>query len=475
MGLHASAGDLGGEISTSVDVELPVDLLEVGLHRVHAHEQQFTDPCVGVTLGHQSHHVPFSGRQGGPAERRALTLAAPTPGILDCLLEGQFAAGLPARRSLGLAESVPSGVTSSLEAAGTEGEAGDARFTLIGEEHGVTETAQLAAALFTAVRGAGYSRFAIELSPVIAQDIETAGRRNGLQGIVDFLTAPGTFTFYNMREEAQFLADVIKAAPGNERVLFGLDREVFNDRYLISRLEPKVPPGARAAFARLEEASTNAWARNAQTRNPDDMFLLAADSALGSALRAAWPNPDPESDAILRTLEASLAIETAERTGGAWPYTERRAHWMRSNLARVVREGSGKILMKFGYNHAIRGANYFNSFDLGTMADEVAALTGDRAFHILVLPGPGSRQAIPWGGSVASDSVDELRAGDQRLTRVLSNANATGHEVIDFRPLRRLAMRGLESWNADLVRTIHGYDAAVIWKGARAASVIRGK
>ena len=28
----------------------------------------------------------------------------------------------------------------------------------------------------------------------------------------------------------------------------------------------------------------------------------------------------------------------------------------------------------------------------------------------------------------------------------------------------------LESWNSDVVKTIHGYDAAVIWKGARASS-----
>ena len=132
--------------------------------------------------------------------------------------------------------------------------------------------------------------------------------------------------------------------------------------------------------------------------------------------------------------------------------------------------------MKFGYNHAIRGADYVNTFDLGTMADEVAALTGDHAFHILVLPGPGSRQAMLGGAgfaSVATDSVDEFQAGDQRLTRVLSNANAAGHEVIDLRPLRRLAMRGLESWNADLVRTIHGYDAVVIWKSAHASSGLK--
>src|SRR5689334_14220562 len=51
-------------------------------------------------------------------------------------------------------------------------EAKNARFTLIGEEHGVAETAQLAAALFTALRPSGYSRFAVELSPPIAQDVE---------------------------------------------------------------------------------------------------------------------------------------------------------------------------------------------------------------------------------------------------------------------------------------------------------------
>src|SRR5262245_39542761 len=85
------------------------------------------------------------------------------------------------------------------------GEAKNARFTLIGEEHGVAETAQLAAALFAALRGSGYSRFAIELSPPIAQAVETAARRNGVQGIEDFLSTPNLFTFSNLHEEARFL------------------------------------------------------------------------------------------------------------------------------------------------------------------------------------------------------------------------------------------------------------------------------
>jgi hypothetical protein len=264
-------------------------------------------------------------------------------------------------------------------------EARAARFTLIGEEHGVAETAQLSAALFSALRESGYTRMAVELSPVIAEDIETAARRNGLQGIVDFLTAPGTFTFYNLREEAQFLADVVQAAPKRERTLWGFDREIFSDRYLISKLDARIPRDARQPFTQLKQASTNAWARYEQTQNPDDMFLLAEDPALVSAIRAAWPHPDRESDAVLRTLEASLAIEAAERTGGVWPYMERRTQWNRDNLAALLRDEQErkvplKVMMKFGYAHMIRGANYFNTFDLGAMADEVAALTGDARF-----------------------------------------------------------------------------------------------
>jgi hypothetical protein len=356
-------------------------------------------------------------------------------------------------------------------------QARDARFTLIGEEHGVAETAHFSAALFNALRGSGYSRMAIELSPIIAQDIETAARRNGLQGILNFFAAPGTWSPMYLREEAQFLASVIDAMPRSERVLWGFDREIFSDRYLISRLEPRVPRRARESFTRLKEASTNAEAQRQQ--NPGPPFLFSAqDPSLVSAVRASWPNPDRDSDLILRTLEESLAINAVARTGTAWDSSERRAQWMRSALAERLREergrGSPKLMMKAGYNHMIRGANYVNIFDVGAMTDEVAALNGGRAFHIIVLPGPGSRQAVLGAGrsfvSVSSDEFDEFRAGDQRLTRVLSKANATGHEVIDFRALRPLAMRGLEGWNSDVVRTIHGYDAAVIWKGAHASS-----
>src|SRR5437667_12451029 len=69
-------------------------------------------------------------------------------------------------------------------------EARDARFTLIGEEHGVAETAQFSAGLFNALRGSGYSRMDIELSPIIELDIETAARSKRRQVFVGFFARP---------------------------------------------------------------------------------------------------------------------------------------------------------------------------------------------------------------------------------------------------------------------------------------------
>ena len=358
-------------------------------------------------------------------------------------------------------------------------QARNASITLIGEQPGVAETAQFSAALFATLRDADYKRVALALSPAIANDVEAAARRNGVQGIADLLRTPTLWTFSNLREEAQFMADVIAAAPRDEKVLWGIDREIFSDRYLIARLEARVPTSARAPFARLKQASLDALTTFQRTSNRDDMFLLAADPSLVTAVRNAWPNTDAESDDILRTLEGSLVIETAERTGGIWPYMQARGKWMRDNLAALIKEGQArkpapKIMIRGGYLYMIRGANYFNMFEVGSMADEAATLAGTRSFHILVLPGPGSRQAVPAGqrtfGSVSSDEADDFQAGDQRLTRVLPRSDAAGHEVIDLRALRPLAMRGLEAWNSDVVRTIHGYDAAVIWKGARAST-----
>src|SRR2546426_8959003 len=63
-------------------------------------------------------------------------------------------------------------------------EARDARFTLIGEEHGVAETAPFSAGLFNAPRGFRHNRITVVLLPIIAPDNEAAAGRHSPPGVV---------------------------------------------------------------------------------------------------------------------------------------------------------------------------------------------------------------------------------------------------------------------------------------------------
>ena len=62
-------------------------------------------------------------------------------------------------------------------------------------------------------------------------------------------------------------------------MLWGFDREMFSDRYLISRLEPRVPARARESFMRLKEASTSSWAQ--RETNPGTALPLCGGSGGG--------------------------------------------------------------------------------------------------------------------------------------------------------------------------------------------------
>ena len=93
-----------------------------------------------------------------------------------------------------------------------------------------------------------------------------------------------------LREEAQFLAAVINAAPRSERVLWGLDREIFSDRYLISRLEARVPRRERRLYA--PEGGVNERLGAAAAKSGSALSLFAGSGrGVGRPGRLAQPGP----------------------------------------------------------------------------------------------------------------------------------------------------------------------------------------
>jgi len=130
-----------------------------------------------------------------------------------------------------------------------------AHFFLIGEEHGIAENPEMAAALFSALVPAGYARLGIEISPPMATELDGAAA-NGPDGIRELFADPGArVAFFGMREEAEMIAAVRRAVPGRAPVLWGMDYEVVGDRRLVALLAAaRKPASAEAAFADLARA-----------------------------------------------------------------------------------------------------------------------------------------------------------------------------------------------------------------------------
>ena len=353
-------------------------------------------------------------------------------------------------------------------------EGSKARAFLLGEEHGVAENPMLAAALFKAMRPAGYEVMAIETSPMMAQEMDRAARE-GTDGLRRLFADRGAqAAFYGMREEAEMLAAIVAGAPSDRAVLWGLDYDVGADRLAIRKLKamPK-PAAAEAALGALESASNASWAQYEATRGPQHIFNFSGDPALVRAVREAWINAPAEADWLLEVMEETLAANADFAAGRNHASNQRRNDLNKRNLLRHVHAARAggrhpRMMMKFGASHMVRGLSSTETFDLGNLVPEMAFLDGGTTFHLLVLAGAGRTTAS------FDPSAWTYRPGPPRnnyaygLDPVAGQAFADAFTVIDLRPLRALVTGGGRSagLNRELVRAIHGFDAVAVLSGS---------
>ena len=352
-----------------------------------------------------------------------------------------------------------------------------AHFFLLGEEHGIAENPKLAAQLFTALAPAGYSKVSIEISAPMAEEIDRALTRGGAEGLRRLLADPGSaVAFYGMREEAEWLAAAQRAIPGGERFLWGTDYDIAADRRLIQILKAKrKPTAASAALAMLERASSGSWAKYAETKSPQYIFGFAGDPDLVRAVRAAWPKPDAEALWILDTLQETFEINQLWVAGRPWESNQRRGAFMRSNFLRHWRaEKKGghapRVFLKYGASHVVRGRNSTETFDLGSLVPEIAAIENGKAFSMLVLPGAGSSVASfdPTSFKYRSARYDGVY--QHGLEPILSQAWQDTMTLFDTHPLRPLLGYSKTPADPDLLRVVHGFDAILIMSGSTPSS-----
>lgn len=356
----------------------------------------------------------------------------------------------------------------------------EARFFLVGEEHGVAEIPALVRELFRALQTAGYRHLAIEVSPPTAAELDRLARgTDALERLAAHYRAhPPGVPFFTQKEEAELLVAARAAAAGPGPVLWGLDYEMSADRFLLDGVRRRAPEGpAREAAEALYQKSVAAWETVLETRNPAAFFSFANSPEILADLRRAWPQPDAESALVLDVLEETLAVNRlfAERRG--WESNERRAqlnrrnflrYWDQAQAARRDGEALPRVLFKFGASHMVRGRTMTEVFDLGSLAAEMAAAEGSRSFHLLVVGGAGTQHAVFNPVALRYEPAPVELAAEPALRPLVSQALPEGYTLIDLRPLRPLLSAArTRTADPELMRIVHGFDALLILTGSR--------
>jgi hypothetical protein len=351
----------------------------------------------------------------------------------------------------------------------------DAQFFLIGEDHGIAEVPALAAALFKALAPFGYAHLAIETGEPVAEHLNRLAREPDAKAAIgDFVRDywPGV-PFYGLEEEAELLIATVAAVGGGDDVIWGLDYDVMGDRYALHRLLELAPSEAARRESAVVIAVADSMLDSAlDAGNPAGVFMFAGQDTLIAQLRAAYaPQSGSEADRIIALLEETLHINAAflERRYGD-SNTLRARHLKRQFLRRYRGAGGAngerpRAMFKFGANHLVRGLNFTQVYDLGTLVHELAEAEGGRAFGLMALGGEGSMAAHfnprTFGykpGPVETHGLVEL---------LYEEAEPGSWSLFDLRPLRELLRDGeLGEVDERARQAIRGYDAVLILSGS---------
>jgi hypothetical protein len=347
------------------------------------------------------------------------------------------------------------------------------QFFLIGEDHGGRETAAFAAALYAALRPAGYTHLAVEAGPITGERMEAMAASGGLAAIEAFdKSHPFTLPFFMWREEADYLALAVAANRGAaKRVIWGLDQEfATSEGFHFDRLAAVATTEEQKRLAsEMKARSVAGYGRMVAEHNPTVSFMMTATPADFDALAAAFRG-NAEATRVVAELRESADIYQAWMKRKGFESNEQRAVLMKRNFNRdyaeavAAGEKTPRVMMKFGASHMIRGLSFSSVYDLGTYLPDLAIAHGQQTFQVLLIAPKGHINAyFPFSQNPTdrekpyhpSDDAPQLDA-----TPLFEAAVPNEWTVIDLRPLRPKA----DALKVDptLKRILFGFDAVVI-------------
>ena len=351
-----------------------------------------------------------------------------------------------------------------------------ARFVMVGEEHGIAETPRLVQALLAELRPAGFNTFAIEVSPLQGQRLDGMARKGNVGAALDAMLADWrtAVPFYSVNEEHALLASAMSAGSGTSPMrIWGLDYEVSADRFYLAELETLAPPSGRDAIRRARALADSGFDAVLMQHNPTRLFTWSAPDSVFDALRAAFGGRvSARAGAIIDVLHRSARINRLFLSGDGYQSNQLRSAYLRENLASELGAADaahqpGKVLFKFGGSHVMRGFNTTHTLDIGTAADVYAEAHGERAYHVLIVGGTGTKAARMNIMKLQYEPTASGEVDGASLAWLKPAVPDSGWVVFDLTSVRAAWLRRRGAALTPMQdRFLHAYDAIVVLTGS---------
>ena len=156
----------------------------------------------------------------------------------------------------------------------------EAQFVALGEDHGIRQIPEFAAALCAELAPHGFHHMGLEIGMYVAPELEKMARStDGAKQLAEFEKKyPETLAFYNWQEEFAMLQKCESAASPGHMTIWGLDQEFMGATgFLADKILATNPgPEAKAAVETLLKETSEARAAAAKSGSPGDLSMMTA-------------------------------------------------------------------------------------------------------------------------------------------------------------------------------------------------------
>jgi hypothetical protein len=331
------------------------------------------------------------------------------------------------------------------------------QFVLLGEDHGLAQVPQFAAAIAQVLKPAV---FVAEVDPYVAQAATRLAAQPGLPTAY-LRRYPEALCFFDLAEEFE----LVRSLRAQQVQVVGLD-QVFctTSAPFYAQLAELVKNAAAKAYLQRQAAAFEVQNQRYEQRGQDDYVMLTQPQSAVDSLLLITKKESLAAQKMARDYAASYAIYKTQAH-------QVRVNLMKHNLLQALRPyqtaaglAAPKMLFKFGSNHLARGLSQSvkgEFYDVGNLMQNLADVAGQQSLHLYII-GKQGQQAESDNPNFLDRRVGAYAIENAALQAFVGQVTGPEWVVFDLRPARRAITAGQLVVNQFLQRSILGYDYLIV-------------